>query len=669
MAQHIFSGSGAPAFTPSQIGQHYIDTTNKVSYISVGTTSSSDWETSDAVSAIAAHVLEADPHAQYALDTDLATVATSGDYNDLINKPTLATVATSGDYDDLINKPTIASEWGDITGTLSDQTDLQSALDAKQNEINAFTNAILTQKTVSGDIQGIPDWEVNSQGGLTQTMTQVTDNGNTKSINNYNANIKNEVESNTESYILHENNFNIDVADEGFNLGTSGRAALFVNNNLSAINAANIGETAFTSNSFTIGNGTDAITARGLSYSYGFGTIRNNVTVNGPIQGYGFQPTFETGSIVDDSNAYVNSFYDFINAPDTIFGYYSGVTISPTLGGIYTNRNFTGININPTIDDFQGNAGFTGFSLAGTLTTLGTNGYQGIIINTAIGTVGNATGLSINQTITSSVNYQALNVDVSNVTASGSKLAGNFNGNVNINGSLNFSGALSIGQLNAFYGDNPVDGGGNPLVIHGLTSGMTALNGVTTANADAIGVSTAMLIELEEDSLTTSGPFGLGFSAMALPCVVRTETNSYLDFMSGTVAAVNLDGTSTGGTIDTMKLMRSVAVPNGITTINKLRGFQFDLPFGDPGTVTHGFYTSANVHNYFRGNLVVGESTEVATNASVGLEISSNTKAFLNARMTTTERDALTAINGMQVYNSTTDKLQVYAAGSWVDLH
>lgn len=37
----------------------------------------------------------------------LATVATSGNYNDLSNKPSLATVATSGSYNDLTNKPTI----------------------------------------------------------------------------------------------------------------------------------------------------------------------------------------------------------------------------------------------------------------------------------------------------------------------------------------------------------------------------------------------------------------------------------------------------------------------------------------------------------------------------------------------------------------------------------
>ena len=41
----------------------------------------------------------------YALSADLATVATSGSYNDLSNTPTLATVASTGDYDDLIDAP------------------------------------------------------------------------------------------------------------------------------------------------------------------------------------------------------------------------------------------------------------------------------------------------------------------------------------------------------------------------------------------------------------------------------------------------------------------------------------------------------------------------------------------------------------------------------------
>lgn len=45
----------------------------------------------------------------------LATVATSGDYEDLSNAPTLTTVATTGDYDDLTNKPSIPDVLSDLS--------------------------------------------------------------------------------------------------------------------------------------------------------------------------------------------------------------------------------------------------------------------------------------------------------------------------------------------------------------------------------------------------------------------------------------------------------------------------------------------------------------------------------------------------------------------------
>ena len=89
--------------------------------------------------------------------------------NDKVNSSSLATVATSGDYDDLINKPTIptvdqtydststnaqsgvavaealatvnSAEWGNITGTLNDQTDLQNVLDSKIDKYETFPNA------------------------------------------------------------------------------------------------------------------------------------------------------------------------------------------------------------------------------------------------------------------------------------------------------------------------------------------------------------------------------------------------------------------------------------------------------------------------------------------------------------------------------------------------
>jgi hypothetical protein len=47
----------------------------------------------------------------------LATVATTGDYDDLINTPNLALVATTGDYNDLLNLPTIYSTIAGLTDT------------------------------------------------------------------------------------------------------------------------------------------------------------------------------------------------------------------------------------------------------------------------------------------------------------------------------------------------------------------------------------------------------------------------------------------------------------------------------------------------------------------------------------------------------------------------
>ena len=116
--------------------------------------------------------------ANYAQSSSLATVATSGDYDDLLNKPTIPTVnnATltiqkngvdvqtftanaSTNATANISVPTDTSDlsngagfitgvaWGDITGALSDQTDLRVAIDAKQDVLtsaNAGTDISIT---------------------------------------------------------------------------------------------------------------------------------------------------------------------------------------------------------------------------------------------------------------------------------------------------------------------------------------------------------------------------------------------------------------------------------------------------------------------------------------------------------------------------------------------
>lgn len=64
--------------------------------------------------------------ASYTPTSNLSSVALSGSYNDLLNKPVLAIVATSGNYNDLTNKPTIPTLTSQLTndsGFLTNESD------------------------------------------------------------------------------------------------------------------------------------------------------------------------------------------------------------------------------------------------------------------------------------------------------------------------------------------------------------------------------------------------------------------------------------------------------------------------------------------------------------------------------------------------------------------
>ena len=58
----------------------------------------------------------------------------------------------------------------------------------------------------------------------------------------------------------------------------------------------------------------------------------------------------------------------------------------------------------------------------------------------------------------------------------------------------------------------------------------------------------------------------------------------------------------------------------------------------------------------------------VATHVHVQTETAEATNWLKLAGITTAERDALTASNGMLIYNSTTNKFQGYENGAWANL-
>ena len=66
-----------------------------------------------------------------------------------------------------------------------------------------------------------------------------------------------------------------------------------------------------------------------------------------------------------------------------------------------------------------------------------------------------------------------------------------------------------------------------------------------------------------------------------------------------------------------------------------------------------------NAGNFFGDTALIGDGQ-----ADPGADATS----FTLPRLTTTQRNALTAVNGMIIYNSTDNKFQGYENGGWANL-
>jgi hypothetical protein len=111
------------------------------------------------------------------------------------------------------------------------------------------------------------------------------------------------------------------------------------------------------------------------------------------------------------------------------------------------------------------------------------------------------------------------------------------------------------------------------------------------------------------------------------------------------------------------------ATGNGrlITTVNNANLSLGQLS-GTGGVVL--FYTANSERMRIDSTGSVGIGTS-SPDVSALLDVSSTTKGFLPPRMSTAQRDAIGGATqeGLILYNVTTDKLQVFAAGAWVNLH
>jgi hypothetical protein len=183
---------------------------------------------------------------------------------------------------------------------------------------------------------------------------------------------------------------------------------------------------------------------------------------------------------------------------------------------------------------------------------------------------------------------------------------------------------------------------GNTLQLPDDQTNFTAILSVpptTTANATG----TDLVIE-SADSNGTGNAGGL----------YLYSGNSQSSGNGGTLSIYS--GQSTSGTAGKIELTAGNSTSGAGGHINLFAGNSTSSTAGDvfirSGSTTTG--TAGSITLDSRKNITL------ATNG-VG--------AVIFPSLTTTQQNALSASNGMVIYNTTTNKLRVYANGSWVDLH
>ncbi len=122
-------------------------------------------------------------------------------------------------------------------------------------------------------------------------------------------------------------------------------------------------------------------------------------------------------------------------------------------------------------------------------------------------------------------------------------------------------------------------------------------------------------------------------------------------------------------------IMRQVNPNTGDNFIESAAWQPFDDAVSDFGTSSKrwkdGYFSgtirSASAPTSIQVGGSVNVGADAAANTSSSIDLSATDRALLLNRLTTTQRDALTPLNGFALYNSTLNKFQVYENGSWVN--
>lgn len=661
--------------------------------------------TTDATSAATASTLVArDGSGNFAAGT--ITAALNGNANNVTGVVAIANGGTGqSNQQAALNNLTDAGSHtnGDILQLLGGNAQFAAAPAPTYAQINTAIGAPANRfifSNATSEIVGYNSWQIDPDTKASNVDITIQPNNLANAFASYSWNTSVDPLQNSpdDSLRLHSLNVNLDSTATGFAFGTNGQAATLIAGGMNyGGNGATFGQLR-NINLFTgLGDGTNPGTFAGIAHCSMSTNVSANITLDGGVTGYDFNLNVNAAAITT-SNFQILWMSDFSQIPVDLYGY-QAVVCQPQIATIKTNHNFSGLSINPTITTMEGNAGYYGLAIGGTITTAGTGGVSGLSQNTNVTTLPATSSYNgITQfgqigTVAATAQVYGMNLGTSVTT-----LTGNFYG-TNISPQV----AGGTGQVQLITGSmGAVTTTGDTSVLS--LNGQTANGRQSSFSADGVRMNiggtltplSAQSIQSQHVIFTSLAPSGGAITGTDILCNIFSPdvdfgaiTDSIAIGPAGLgVAMVAFAGQTHGhGQMDLLSALIPTAIFQDDFTLGEWRNVNCNvINAGFTGTVTNAtaFYHEVTGAGLFATNhwglrvvtdmdnfvtkMAVNTSSQKVTNASVGIELGGTDRAVLVSRLTSAQEGALTAVNGMIIYNTDTNKFRGYEAGAWTDL-